>query len=683
MIKNQKLRTTLTIMITLITVICITILFVITGSEMTQTMKISALNNMQSKLAAQSTLFDEYIKNQENLLKEYSTDHIVADFLKDPQNGELQKAAQEYTENYYASLDNWEGIYIGEWNTHVITHSNPDVVGMTTREGDSLKALQDAMEKSDGMYNAGIIVSPASQKLTLSMYCPVYDKDDASILGYVGGASFAESLKNTVDRIHAQKDESVKFSAINIHTGMYIFDQDASLAGTQIEDEILLNAMEYIKQNEKAEEQELNWTDQAGDNYIVSYQYNKKYDWAVIAKVKEKDLYAETYRTMTLLGIICLLACIMITVLSWIVIYFSTKPLSYVTSAIWDLKDLKISKEASLQGYIHCKSEIGQVATALDSLSDSFMDIINTLTHCSDSLTQSAASMSDSSSHLIECVEENTSATEKFAGHAEKINETVTEVYDEIESISGVVSQVEEKIQIGNNRSTELMNKLSGMKEEVSNSLQDTTREIREIDSEIKKAMINLQSLTQIDEMATQILDITRQTNLLSLNASIEAARAGEAGSGFAVVADEIGNLAHDSSQTATEIQAICNETKQNIAKVQKCFDGIVSFMEDNILTQFEDFVSATNEYNIFTTQIQEIIVDISKGSNTFVQSVCDIQARIDAVQNNPMNGNISTEDILKKVEQTKQTTQNLSDLVHTNEENAISIREIVNRFSN
>ena len=54
--------------------------------------------------------------------------------------------------------------------------------------------------------------------------------------------------------------------------------------------------------------------------------------------------------------------------------------------------------------------------------------------------------------------------------------------------------------------------------------------------------------------MAEQILSITNQTNLLSLNASIEAARAGEAGRGFSIVADEIGNLANISRDTATAI---------------------------------------------------------------------------------------------------------------------------------
>lgn len=680
--KNQKMSTKLSIMIWLVTVICMTLLFLMARSGMTSLMKSSALKNMNLELTAQTAIFENYVKHQEDLLKEYSTNQIVAEFLKQPENEELRESAQKYTEKYYEGLEHWEGVYIGEWNTHVIAHSDPNVVGMTTRQGDALEELQNAMKNSDGVYNAGMIVSPASEKLILSMYSPVYDEDGVTILGYVGGASLAEDLKGTLDKLHEEKMETVKYSVINVASGMYIFDEEEALEASKIEDAMLLKVIEDIK-NKEAESGELILKGDGGNRYIVSYQYNKEYGWAVIAKESERNLYAEVYKIMGNLGIVCVLICVMIAVLSWAVIHVSTKPLVYIANALWDLKNLKIRKEAKLEKYLHCKSEVGQIATALDSLSDSFQEIVQTLGHCSDSLTESAMKMSDSSDVLIHCVEENADATEQFAENTERISGTVRNVNDEITGISEVVSQVEEKIQIGNTRSTELMEKLSGMRTGVSESLQNTNVKIEEMNDAIQKAMLNLQSLGKIEEMVTQILDITSQTNLLSLNASIEAARAGEAGKGFAVVAGEIGNLANASSKTAAEIQSICNETKQSIGRIQECFDNIIAFFQKDIKLQFEDFAFATNEYNTFITQIREIIVDISEYSNIFVQSVSDIQGQIDAVQNNSIDENISTSDVLEKVERTKKTTADLSDVVCVNKENAIAIREIVGRFSN
>ncbi len=679
MIKNRKLRTTLTIMISLVTVICITLLFYCARSKMTDIMKKAELRNMQSELVAQTTLLEEYSASQEELLKAYSTNEIVADFLQQPDNRKIQKAAQRYTEEYYKYLDNWEGLYIGKWNTHVIAHSNPDVVGMTTRKGESLEALQNAMKSSDGVYNTGFILSPASQKLSFSMYYPVYD--DGDILGYVGGAVYAENVKAILDR---QEDinKSIKKSVIGVNSGMYIFDDEKALGASQIEDPMLLEVIKQIQEDEGVSATHFNYQDEAGNKFIVAYRYNKEYGWAIVARDSENDLYATVYETMGELGMICIISCFMIAILSWLVICFSTKPLLYVTRALWNLKNLKISKEPRLEKYINCKGEIGQIATALDSLRGSFEDIIKTLAHCSGSLTHSAAKMSDSSGTLIGCVEETADATGKFARHTDRINETVRNVGGEIAGIADIVSQIEDKIQLGNARSTGLMHRLAEMGGNVSSSLQNTSLKIKQIDNEIEKAMVSLQSLSQIDEMATQILDITSQTGLLSLNASIEAARAGEAGRSFAVVAEEIRNLANASKQTATEIQVICNETRKNIAKIQTCFDNIIAFMESDIRTQFEEFAASVNEYHVSITQIQEIIVDISKCSNTFVQSVSDIKGRIDVVQNNSIEETISTEDILAKAEQTRRSTEELSDIACINQENARSIQKIVDRFS-
>lgn len=681
--KNWKMRTILTSVITLLVVICIGLLFLSAQSGMTALMKQSALERMKFALNAQTTLIEEYVTHQEDLLEEYGVNPVIVDFFSDVSDQEKQQAVQEYTENYFQHLDNWEGLYVGEWNTHVVAHSNPKVVGITTRTGEGLKALQTSMENAEGVYNAGIIVSPASQKLTLSMYYPVRAEGSKKILGYVGGGPFADTLEGILKNLEEDQGKTIQYTMINLDSEMYIFDEDETLIATKIEDKMMLSVMDAIRNNMGSDRGDMVCEDESGTTYVVSYQYNEEHGWAVISKDSEANLYADVYKVMKELGIICIFSCIVIASLSWLFIHLSTKPLTYVTSALIDLKNLQIRKEERLKKYINCRSEVGQIATALDSLSDSFQNIVDTLGNCSESLTQSAGKMSGSSDVLIRCVEENAAATELFTEHTERVNETVQQVDEEIGKIAEVVTQVETKIRIGNERSAGLMKQVMEMREIASMSLSNTNKKIEENNNAIQEAMVNLQSLMQIDEMAKQILDITSQTNLLSLNASIEAARAGEAGRGFTVVAGEIGNLANSSSQTATEIQAICSETRNNIAKVQECFDNIIAFMQNDIKVQFESFVTATNEYNESIAQIQGIIQEMEQCSGVFVQSVSDIQSQIDNVQGNPAEVNVSTEEMLEMVGQTRRTTGELAEIAKMNEGNALSIREVVERFSN
>lgn len=235
---------------------------------------------------------------------------------------------------------------------------------------------------------------------------------------------------------------------------------------------------------------------------------------------------------------------------------------------------------------------------------------------------------------------------------------------------------------MGSQKSENLMKVVSEMKHNANHSLQSTESGIEENQQNIEDTMVKLQSLMRINDMATQILDITSQTNLLSLNASIEAARAGEAGKGFAVVASEIGKLANSSSETATQIQSICGDTTSNIEHVQSCFNKMITFLRSDVAEQFREFVDIANEYNSSITTIKTIIEEINEVSTLFVEAVTNIKDQIETVQNASGENAIGVDDIIEKISRTTSATEILSSVVKNNEKNAFFIHDILKKFS-
>lgn len=676
--KNWKLSRKITLGILLIVLVCMSLLYMTANRTMRGMMQESEGSHMESMLKGQAGLIEEYVKHQEDLLSAYSKSPAVREFLKDVENEEKFQVAQEYTENYYAGLKNWEGLYIGEWDTHVIAHSNQKVIGITTREGEALKALQHEMESRAGIYDAGIIVSPASGKLVLSMYCPVFDTDGKTILGYVGGGPFATELKSLLHELRGENDTE-SYYMVNVETGMYIFADDESLMATQIADEMLLSTLDEIKAGQKAGEVLYEGTD---GKYVLTYQYLDGHGWAVISCDNENNIYRTTTENMRILGRICIIVVALISLLSFVMILVSTLPLRYVRDDIVRLSQLKLQQNKKLARWIGKRSEIGEIATALDSLYGALGDMVSTLSACSSSLSDSAVAMQDSSKVLISCVADNSRATEIFASHTEQINTTVAGVDQEMEGIAEVVSGVARQIREGSMHGAELLGKVEKMQRMADSTMVNTDRQIAENQREIEKAMEKLETLMNIDEMAAKILSIANQTNLLSLNASIEAARAGEAGRGFAVVAEEIGDLASSSSAAAAQIQAICSETKDNIGQVQKCFDKVILFLQEDVHKQFTEFADVTRDYYASIEDIQHIIASVEGASKIFTDTVQSIQAQIREVSDVPGRENVRSGDMIDKARQTEETTKAMTVIVDRNKENANAISGIVKRFS-
>jgi methyl-accepting chemotaxis protein len=122
---------------------------------------------------------------------------------------------------------------------------------------------------------------------------------------------------------------------------------------------------------------------------------------------------------------------------------------------------------------------------------------------------------------------------------------------------------------------------------------------------------------------------ITKQTNLLSLNAFIEAARSGEAGRGFQVVATEMRNLSHSSARLNEQIRVQVEQSKKIVHETrevvnQMAMRDMTSLIEakDNADILFAK-LGVMNEYiSENLGQVSEISQGIDRSVGLAVQSL-------------------------------------------------------------
>ena len=680
--KNRKMSTVITVTISLVMAACLLLLFLVSNRNMCTSMQESAMENMSTSLAAKSEIVEQYVDSAEKLLISFSKAPVVAEFLKNPGNAELQKKAQDYTESYFAGLEGWEGIYISEWNTHVIAHSNTSAVGMVMREGESLEKLQNSITAAGDVYNTGMIISPASKRMVLSLYAPVYDKDGSTILGIAGGAQLAETLQSVLEGLHVEGMENEKNYMINTEKEVHIFNEDASLMAAPIEDEMLLSVIDAIRSNSAEVTGSLEYVDGDGVKSVAMYRAIPERNWAVVVSDSKDEIFAKADASRNAFGLICICVYAVIPILCYLAVSLCVKPLKVVEKAVVRLQKLELEAPEELKKYIGAGSEAGQIATAMDSLYETFRKIVSTLRECTATLNDSTDKMNHASHMLIKGMGDNSATTEELAASITTTNSAIEQVVNEILTISELVEKVEEKVKAGDRKSENLLETAQSMREMADTTLTGTGERIEKNRKHVEDAMVNLKSLTRINDMAKQILDIANQTNLLSLNASIEAARAGENGRGFAVVAQEIGTLASNSSATAKEIQDICKDINDNIQNVQGCIDDIMGFMEGDVSDKFKEFANIANEYSTSVVEIRDAIGEIEDTSNGVVNSVMSIREKMDVIHTASSENEIGVGEIVNKIEQTNQTAEELESVGKANQENAQAISTIVEKFS-
>lgn len=162
---------------------------------------------------------------------------------------------------------------------------------------------------------------------------------------------------------------------------------------------------------------------------------------------------------------------------------------------------------------------------------------------------------------------------------------------------------------------------------------------IRQSETGLSSAIAKLQAqLEEVTQVIGVIAGISKQTNLLSLNAAIEAARAGEHGRGFSVVAEEVRRLAQHTTDATDQVADIVSRFNEDMAQLTQAGDTMqsavgagaegVETMRSELsgvrtaMDQLDDRVGAMASG---TGQISQAIGDLNKDVHTVSQTAGDL----------------------------------------------------------
>lgn len=344
-------------------------------------------------------------------------------------------------------------------------------------------------------------------------------------------------------------------------------------------------------------------------------------------------------------------------------VMFGIIPRSMILFAIAMIFMMLCKRTASMLSNLMSAEQQDQLREKSKEISQTLVNAVKEMDGISAQSAQSGKTMAMQSEQVMRGSMEN-------AEHIRNVGENMNTISENLRNLDSMSSEIEKLLKHSDEITAENNSTLSiaenGMKQ-IYGHTDESMKIISGLSEQSKR----------ISDVASMIEDISRQTDILAINASIEAAHAGEAGKGFSIVSGEIGTLSARTKSSAQEISSIISAFTHNIKDAVSSMEQTFTITRDG-MANMELIKASAEKLDQSNSEISQNVGQIAVLISNVARSGDEVTGRLKGVSENIESNCSAVSSVSETIRQNSESMATMSSMVKNIREMSEQLESLV-----